>query len=595
MNRLKDEKSLYLLQHAENPVQWYPWSAEAFERAERENRLIFLSIGYSSCHWCHVMERECFEDPEVAGLLNRDFISIKVDREERPDVDDVFMTLCQAMTSRGGWPLSIFLTPRGRPFFAATYIPKTGQGRYPGMLELLPRIAELWKRQPEMILNEADRIYSALHYQEQKVQRQTLEPALPERLFGVLKESFDPEWGGFGRAPKFPMPGYLLFLIDYARHYPESEALEMLKKTLYSMSLGGIRDHLSGGFHRYSTDRYWRLPHFEKMLYDQALLLEVFSEAYSLTGEELFREVAQEIVSFIKGWFMSEEGLFYTALDADTEGEEGGYYLWSMRELNSVLEGNEAERFFSLFNIKEEGNFRDEATGRLTGKNILYREHLPEQAEKEWLKGVLKKLLEVRMRRSPPALDRKVLCDLNGLTISALVRFARHTGSQEAVGIAENTARFFIHCSAEPSGLSHCYYEKEAYVRGMLTDYAFFVRALLDLYSLTEETDYLKEAERLTHEALKEFYSRERATFRPYKKDPHLIDIMTEPFDGVLPSALSIMLEDLYRLYRFTMKEDYRSILEDCLSSLAFSLNRTPQNYSYLMRLLLSYKVEKER
>ena len=585
MNRLSGQKSLYLRQHTENPVQWYPWSEEAFQRAKDENRLIFLSIGYSSCHWCHVMERECFEDEQVAELLNRDFLCIKVDREERPDVDDVFMTVCQAMTGRGGWPLSIFLTPEAKPFFSATYIPKRGAPGYPGMLELLPKIAELWKQTPEMILKEAERIYQTLKTpQPLPGQGQTRpDPALPERLYGILKNSYDPEWGGFGSQPKFPMASNLLFLTDFAKVHPDSAASDMLGNTLYRMTLGGIRDHVGGGFHRYSTDRYWRLPHFEKMLYDQALLLEVYSTAYSQIREPLFLEVTGEIVEFLREWFLSEEGPFYTALDADTEGKEGGYYLWTKEEITKVLGTERAEQFCRLFDIRTEGNFLDEATKRLTGENIIYLKELPE--DKGWVKEALKELYDVRKKRTPPALDKKVLCDLNGLTISALCRHFEVSGMKESLRMARRAGEFFLGKVAKPLG--HCYYDAEAYTKGGLSDYASLARALIDVYSLTGESGFLTAAENLLLLAIECFYDRESGVFRAFRPDPNLIDIPTDPFDSVLPSGVSLMLESLFRIYSLNRDGRFKEVFDRALSSLTPQINEYPQMYTYLVRLLL--------
>ncbi len=586
MNRLAREKSLYLKQHASNPVNWYPWSEDAFNRAKTENRLIFLSIGYSSCHWCHVMEKECFEDTEVAELLNKYFVSIKVDREERPDVDDVFMTLCQAMTGHGGWPLSIFLTPDAKPFFSATYIPKSNLHGYPGMMEILPKMAQLWQKKPELIVEEAERIYQTLKtsYQDEPYGERQPDSSLPERLFGILKNSYDPEWGGFGKAPKFPMASNLLFLLEFAKRYPASSTMEMLSNTLTRMALGGIRDHVGGGFHRYSTDRFWRLPHFEKMLYDQALLLEVYSEAYSLTEDELFLELAGEIVEFVKQWFVSEDGTFYTSLDADTEGREGGYYLWSREEIIELLGDETGEKICRLFDIRREGNFRDESTGRLTGKNVIYLNELLEDVR--IAKGALKKLKDARLKRTPPAVDRKVLCDINALMISALCRYVKASASWKPLELARHACDFFVRrLKNEITG--HCYYDGELYTTGMLSDYASLIKALLELYSLTSEKELIRISESLCVRAIELFYNEKQERFIPYIDDPKLIDIPIEPFDSVIPSEVSLMLEALWRLYTIGDEYRFKKVFDKAVSSISSTMNNSPQMYTYLISFLL--------
>jgi uncharacterized protein YyaL (SSP411 family) len=371
-NRLTNESSPYLLQHAHNPVDWYPWGPEAFEKARRENKPIFLSIGYSTCHWCHVMAHESFEHPEVAKLMNEVFVSIKVDREERPDIDNVYMGSCQMMTGGGGWPLNIIMTPDKKPFFAATYIPREDRFGLIGMLELIPRIRELWTTQQGEALTLSNRIATALQQTSQDAPGEELHEATLELTYEQLAKRFDEQHAGFGSAPKFPTPHNLLFLLRYWKRSGNKRALEMVEETLQAMQRGGIYDHVGFGFHRYSTDSQWLVPHFEKMLYDQAMLAMAYTEAYQATGKEEYGKTAREIFTYVLRDMRAPEGGFYSAEDADSEGEEGKFYLWTREEVRQVL-GNEKTDFIAkVFNIEEDGNFVEQATGRRNGVNILH-------------------------------------------------------------------------------------------------------------------------------------------------------------------------------------------------------------------------------
>ncbi len=371
-NRLINEKSPYLRQHAHNPVDWFPWCEEAFERAKREDKPIFLSIGYSTCHWCHVMERESFEDEEVAQILNKHFIPIKVDREERPDIDAFYMGVCQAMTGSGGWPLTIIMTPDKKPFFAGTYFPKESSFGRVGLKDILLRIVELWEKERDKVLRVAENLTSFLEESLKGRGRGKLGEEALHRAFEELYNSFDPTYGGFGSSPKFPIPHNLMFLGRYYYRYKRKEAKEMIERTLMGMRMGGIYDQVGFGFHRYSTDREWLLPHFEKMLYDQALLLLAYTEAYQITKNELFKRTAQELVEFLMRDMLSPEGAFYSAWDADSEGVEGKFYTWTYEELKEVLGEEELQFLKDYFNVREGGNYFDEATKSKTGRNILY-------------------------------------------------------------------------------------------------------------------------------------------------------------------------------------------------------------------------------
>jgi len=410
-NRLIKEKSPYLRQHAYNPVDWYPWGEEAFEKANKEDKPLFISIGYSTCHWCHVMEKESFEDPEIAEILNKYFVPIKVDREERPDVDSFYMDACIALTGHGGWPLTVFATPDKKPFYVGTYFPKEGRWGRPGLKEVLLTIAELWQKDRQRLLKSAEEITKVVSSRKQTTPLENIEldPSLLHRAFEELKAQFDPVFGGFGEAPKFPTPHKLLFLNRYYYRYGEKEALRMVELTLTRMRLGGIYDQIGGGFHRYSTDRYWLLPHFEKMLYDQAMLIFAYTEGYLLTDKKLFKETVFEIFEYLKREMLSPEGGFYSAQDADSEGEEGKYYTWSVDELKKVLTPEEFELAKRLYNVEERGNYLEEATRRYTGRNILYLEkelkdlaeelNIPPEELQKKVKQINEKLLKERLKR----------------------------------------------------------------------------------------------------------------------------------------------------------------------------------------------------
>ena len=372
-NKLKNENSPYLLQHSENPVNWYSWSDEAFRIANENDIPIFLSIGYSTCHWCHVMEHECFEDEEVAKILNESFISIKVDREQRPDIDSIYMAVCQMMTQRGGWPLSIFMTPDKKPFFSGTYFPKKSKGGMVGFLELLPRIADVWKNNRNDITKSVDTIVSTLKdVSNPKISANFVSEEDMNEIFESLKDFYDEKHGGFGEAPKFPSPQNIIFLSNFYDFFKNKDALHMINQTLSSIALGGINDHIGGGFHRYSTDVKWQVPHFEKMLYDQANLLESFYESYLVSNKEIYLDSIEKTIHYLKESMLSKSGAFYSAEDADSEGEEGLFYLWEEDELKKILKSDEFEFFKLLYNVETEGNFLEETTKQTNGKNIIF-------------------------------------------------------------------------------------------------------------------------------------------------------------------------------------------------------------------------------
>jgi len=418
-NRLASEKSPYLLQHADNPVDWYPWNDEAFEKARQEDKPIFLSIGYSTCHWCHVMAHESFEDAQVAKLMNDTFVSIKVDREERPDIDGIYMTVCQMMTGSGGWPLTIIMTPEKKPFFAATYIPKETRFGLTGMLDLIPKIQDVWTNRKIEVIESSEKITSTIQQLSPGTPGEELNGHLLSSAYEALSARFDPEYGGFGSAPKFPIPHNLLFLLRYWKTTHDKKALQMAEQTMQAMRRGGIYDHVGFGFHRYSTDREWLVPHFEKMLYDQAMLVMAYTETFQATGKPEYEQTAREIIAYVLRDMTVPEGAFYSAEDADSEGKEGKFYVWTEDEIRQVL-GDRANPVIELFNITKEGNFEEESYRRKTGQNILHlKVSLPEESASQW-ETDRQKLFAYREERFHPHKDDKILTDWNGLMIAAL-------------------------------------------------------------------------------------------------------------------------------------------------------------------------------
>jgi len=558
-NRLIDQKSPYLLLHAYDPVDWFPWGSEAFAKAQQEDRPIFLSIGYSACHWCHLMQRESFQDPEVARRLNEVFVCIKVDREERPDIDAVYMEVCQSITGRGGWPLTIIMTPDKHPFFAATYLPKRGGQGQLGMLELIDRIEELWRFKRQELVGSAKRISKLLGQMTATTPGQGLGEIFTQRAFEQLSRSFDERYGGFGRAPKFPTPHQLSFLLRYWKRTGEERALHMVEKTLQAMRQGGIYDQLGFGFHRYSTDDRWLVPHFEKMLYDQALLALSYIEAYQATGKEGYHKTAREIFSYVLRDMTAPEGGFYSAEGAESEGEEGKYYLWSEEEIREVLTEEEAEWVIGLYNVQRGGNFPGAA-----GRNILHLRDLAPRSTAEMgmteeeLERVLEiarqKLLLRRNTRIPPQKDDKILTDWNGLMIAALAKGAQALAEPRYAQAAARAAGFLLsNLLTTRGGLYHRYRAGEAAIPGFLDDYAFLIWGLLELYEATFEAPYLEVALQLNQYMLRSFWDDSSGGFYFTQVDHHDLPIRRkEVYDGALPSGNSVALLNLIRLARMT-------------------------------------------
>ena len=594
-NRLIKESSPYLLQHATNPIDWYPWGAEAFDKAQKENKPIFLSIGYSTCHWCHVMERESFSDAEVAALLNQYFVSIKVDREERPDIDQVYMTVTQTMTGRGGWPNTVFLTPDRKPFFAGTYFPKETRWGTTGLMELLPKVAEIWQNDRQNVLKSADQITSLIANRRNLSPGDALDKSILDKTSGMLAEIYDADYGGFGPAPKFPTPHVFAFLLRHFYHTKDSRALAMVEKTLIRMRLGGIYDHIGFGFHRYSTDRQWLVPHFEKMLYDQALLAIAYTEAYQATGKAFYAQTVNEILAYVLRDLTSTKGGFYSAEDADSEGVEGKFYLWTLPQIQKSLGNDESETFKKIYNLEPNGNFTAPEAVPAAGSNILHlKEMLPDLArglgvpEKQLRQRMDKnraQLFEVREKRVRPFKDDKILTDWNGLMIAALAKAGPVLGEPRYTAAAVRAADFILReLQAEDGRLMKRYRKGNAGLPAHLDDYAFTVWGLLELYEATLEAAYLQEALRINDQMIAHFWDDADGGFFMTADDGEKLLLRSKDiYDGAIPSGNSVATLNLLRLGHMTGREDYLKKAEGITRAFAESANRYPAGHTQLM------------
>lgn len=593
-NRLINEKSPYLRQHAFNPVDWYPWCEEAFERARLEDKPIFLSIGYSTCHWCHVMEKESFEDEEIAEILNRFFISIKVDREERPDIDSIYMKSCYLFQDRGGWPLSVFMTADKKPFFVDTYIPKDDMYGKLGFKNILLRISELWNKNREKITEVSHGVTEALKKFLNKSEAETeLSEMTIHKAFEGLRIVYDIQFGGFGKAPKFPLSLNMLFLHRYFYRYKDKSALLISLETLKKMRMGGIYDHIGFGFHRYSTDRQWIVPHFEKMLYDNALLMLAYTEAYQISKNDFFKRVVEEIATYLKRDMYSHEGAFYSAEDADSEGKEGEFYLWTYNQIENTLSKAEFEFFRRLYPITAEGNYCEEATGKRKGKNILYLNNsLEELAEAlkteineltERIESIRKKLFTIRQKRAKPLRDEKILTDWNALAIVAFCRAGVGFENKEYIETAQKAIEFILSKMFDKEGrLLHRYFEGEASIYGYLEDYAYLIWALMELYFATLESLYLLKAINLCEFVIENFRDKKRGGFYSIADYAEVvIDRTKEIYDGVTPSGNSVMIYNLIRLARLTGKNQYEKLAIDTLKVFFTEIDKVPSNYIF--------------
>jgi hypothetical protein len=594
-NALQHEKSPYLLQHAGNPVDWYPWGTAAFEAAAGEDKPIFLSIGYSTCHWCHVMERESFEDPQVAAMLNETFICIKVDREERPDIDNIYMAVCQVVTGSGGWPLTILMAPDKTPFYAATYIPKEGRYGHAGLMELIPQVRQLWNTRRAEVLGAGQQHMERLRRFMETPAGSGLDQETLHEAFSNFVGRFDKSHGGFGDAPKFPTPHNLGFLLRYGKRNRDARGLSMVERTLKEMRRGGIYDHVGFGFHRYSTDRSWLVPHFEKMLYDQALLSMAYLEAFQATGNTDYAACAREIFTYVLRDMTDPEGPFYSAEDADSEGVEGRFYVWSEREIRHVLDAGLAALVIRCFHVLPNGNWVDPAGHGDAESNILHLEEelvgpavevgsTPGSCGAE-LERARQLLFAAREKRVHPHKDDKVLTDWNGLMIAALARGAQVLGEPCYEEAARKALRFITERMAGENGrLLHRYRDGEASIPANLDDYAFLVWGLIELYEATFDTRFLARALWLNRDQLAHFWDDAAGGFFFTPDDgEELLLRQKDAYDGAVPSGNSVAMLNLLRLARMTGDADLENKAAQLGRALSGRVEQYPAGFTQLL------------
>jgi uncharacterized protein YyaL (SSP411 family) len=587
-NRLIDEKSPYLLQHAHNPVDWHPWSEKTFAKAGAENKPIFLSIGYSTCHWCHVMEKESFEDEEVAKYLNDAFICIKVDREERPDIDAVYMAACQMLTGRGGWPLNLFLTPNKKPFFAATYLPKNSRFGRAGLIELCQQVKNVWASQTDRVSESAASIADNLNRVFSFTSADEPDESLLDLAYDQIRRTYDPQRGGFEPAPKFPTPHRLLFLLRCYHRTGEPKALEMVENTLTAMRLGGIWDHVGFGFHRYSTDKNWLLPHFEKMLYDQALIAIAYLETYQITKNPLYARTADEIFTYVLRDMTSSEGAYFSAEDADSEGEEGKFYVWTVDEFRAKIDDERSDMWERILRLSPEGNFKDEATGRKSGTNILHLT-IPlnkwsdrygvktEELEADWEK-IRNRLFHAREKRIHPLKDDKILLDWNGLMIAAMAFGARVLDKPQYAEAAGKAVQFILSKLKDENGrLFHRFRDGELAVHAQAADYAFLIYGLISLYQATFDLTFAETAVNLQESMIDEFWDDENGGF--FSTGAGNADLPVRPkelYDGAIPSANSVAFYNLLCLSRLTGNPKWEEKAQALLHAFSGTIKAQP-------------------
>lgn len=592
-NRLIHETSPYLLQHAHNPVDWYAWGDEAFEAAKKLNRPIFLSIGYSTCHWCHVMAHESFNDERIAMIMNENFISIKVDREERPDVDAVYMNAVQAMTGNGGWPLSVFLTPEGKPFHGGTYYPPTDRYGRPGFDKILASIADAWENRQGEITESAHKMSQFLAGEKATPGKEKLTLAMPENTVAYFAESFDKINGGFGTAPKFPQPSNLSMLMTYWRRSGSEQALEMVNTTLNKMARGGIHDHLGGGFHRYSVDAVWLVPHFEKMLYDQALLSRAYLQAYQITGNEKYSEIARDIFDYVLGTITDSGGGFYSAEDADSEGKEGTFYLWTAKEINALLSREQAKLFNDYYGVTENGNFEEGTTilsVKMTIEDLGKKHSISTANAKQLLGESRRKLFDTREKRVRPHRDEKIIAGWNGLMISSFALGGRVLGEDKYTQAAQRSAQFVLGKLRTNDRLRRFFGKGKAIGLGYLDDYAFLLRGLVDLYETDFDPRWLVEAKVLAGEMIELFVDSEQGGFFMTGSDSEELIVRTKPsYDGAVPNANSVGALALLRLGQITTEPSYIDHAEKTLNSFSTQLEKSGASLTEMLMAVAFY------
>ena len=586
-NALIHELSPYLLQHAYNPVHWRAWNDETLALAIKQNKPLFVSIGYATCHWCHVMEHESFENQEIADLLNEHFIAVKVDREERPDIDAALMEMCQAMTGHGGWPLSIFMTPDKLPFFAGTYFPKDSIPQRIGFKDILTRINEGWNNERDAIISSGQEIVAQLKSHNAKSQTELLSDEVFEKADASFKDRYDKEYGGFGSRPKFPSPHHVIYLLRRAKLTSTPELADMAMHTLKSMANGGLHDHIGHGYHRYSTDREWLVPHFEKMLYDQAMILSAMTEAFLYSGDSAFERYAEEIVEYVQSRLLSPEGAWYCAEDADSEGEEGTYYLFTESELSDILNAEEFALAKSCFHISKEGNYFDESGGHRTGKNImsLFLDDTHAQSNPELFASIRNKCLNYREQRIPPLLDDKILTDWNGLMIHAMSFAGRSFNKPEWI-VSAQKAHDFIHGKMRgATGLLHRYRNGQASISAMADDYAYIMHATFELYTATGKDQYMHDC--IQYAAIfKEQFMDDEGRIKVSQIQELDFHQYASAYDGAIPSGASIASMVFAKLGALTGKQEYFSTAYAIIHANGKNIQSYPNGFSAMLMTL---------
>jgi len=580
MNHLKNQKSPYLLQHADNLVNWLPWCKEAFEQAIKNDKPLFISIGYSTCYWCQVMNNECFNDVEVANLINDIFVPIKVDREERRDVDNFYMHCSYIMTKNSGWPLTVFATPEGKPFFVQTYIPKFSSAQNLGMIELLPKIGQLWKNKREEINRSSEQIYNIIKNSNNFSSKNGsfIEKELLDYTYELLYNNFDLRYGGFGKAPKFPFPNNLQFLLNYGKEKKLEKPVGISLKTLMNIRLGGIYDQVGGGIHRYSTDERWLIPHFEKTLYDQALIAECYIDAYNITKDNFYKNAFIDIFNYCFKNLLYK-GAFFAGEDAKAD-----FYLWSYNELIE----NFSEEIDEILSITEDGNFLDEVTGEKTGKNILSIKNL--NAFNKFLK-IREKFIALREKRISPEKDRKILSDWNSIMAVALFKGFSATKNIQYIKQANNIIDFILKNMCNQYTLFHCYISNEKSVEGFLDNYIFFINALLHSYKTQNKNEHLELASRFMNYTIENFWDFDNGGFFfTHKKTNYPLLRKKEFTDSVLPSANSVAFATLIDLYNFTNNFKYKNFAEDLIKIYYQIVNSSPISFLKFLSAYINFK-----
>lgn len=585
-NRLVHEKSPYLLQHKDNPIHWYGWGEEALQAAREQNKPIFLSIGYSTCHWCHVLEKESFEDEEVAAMLNESFICIKVDREEHPDVDQFYMNVVQAMTGSGGWPLTVIMTPEKIPVFGGTYFPKND------LMKIIDALGTAWTEQPQKIKAVGDTVRKFIEAEDSiSTQSVALDETLMKEFYKKSLISYDKENGGFGLAPKFPPTMKMRLLLRIAQRTGDKNAIEMVASTLEAMARGGIYDHLGGGFHRYSTDPIWLVPHFEKMLYDQAALATVYLEGYQVTQNEVFESVARGVLDYVLKDMTGNQGEFYSAEDADSEGEEGTFYVWSDAELKKILTHAEYQQVIKIFGVTPQGNFE------VTGKNILHLEKdisWEESASLE-VKNLRKKLLKIREKRERPFKDDKVLTAWNGLMISAMAKAAQVLQDDRYLGAAQKSAQFIKANLYENGKLARRFRDSEAKFTASLDDYAYLIQGLIDLYEADFDEQWLNWANVLQKKQEELFWGKETGGYYFSEKQGSLLPGRNKNFeDNARPNSNAVSALNLLKLYNFTLHKPYRDKAKTIFTLAGEMMSRSHNAFAQMF-IALDFYLDKSK